>query len=195
MRSGLIVTAALVSALTASTALADRYEDGTRHANQIRDRVLHNEKTGYGRTEKTQTVRTENVSRRIEAKVLKRDRGEVIDNYGKSHNGTTTRTVSTTSKITKSPIQQKEEMADGNKTSKSSSSMGKQVGWSASGKSIRSYVHFVNDKGEVNNNIHGSTAMGMKMRHVAAVLLRTAGIFGKLFDWQGSGGDNSEQAF
>jgi len=53
----------------------------------------------------------------------------------------------------------------------------------------------VNDKGEVNNNIHGSTATAMKMRHIANVLLRTAGIFGKLFDWQGSGGDASDQAF
>lgn len=194
MRSGLIVTAVLASALTASTALADRYEDGTRHANQIRERVLHNEKSGYGRTEKTQSVRTETMSKRIETRIIKRDRGEVIDSYGKSHS-TSTRTVSTSSKMTKSPIQQKEEMADGNKSSKSSSSMGKQVGWSAGGKSVRSYVHFVNDKGEVNNNIHGSTATAMKMRQVANVLLRTAGIFGKLFNWQGSGADASEQAF
>ncbi|MFO0615131.1 MAG: hypothetical protein U0414_21245 [Polyangiaceae bacterium] len=200
MRSGLIVTAALAAALVSSTALAERYSDdgskGTSHAREIRDRVLHNDKGGYGKAEKTQAVHTEKVSKRIESKVLHRDRGEVLDSYGKTNN-TVTRSTTAAGKVSKAPAKftPKEEMADGSSRSKSSSSNGKQVGWSAGGKSIRSYVHSVNDKGELNNNIHGATASAMKMRNVANVLLRTAGIFGKLFSWQGSGADASEQAF
>jgi len=178
MRSGLIVTAALATALVSSTALAERYsDDGTAHSRQIKERVLHNDKSGYAKAEKTQAVRTETMSKRIEGKILKRDRGEVLDSYGKSH-GTATRSSTTTSKITKSPLAPKEEMAEGSKSTKASSSQGKQVGWSAGGKSIRSYVHFVNDKGRGQQQHHGSTATAMKMRHIANVLLRTAGIFG-----------------
>ncbi len=70
--------------------------------------------------------------------------------------------------------------------------MGKQIAWTAGGKTVRSFVHTMNDKGQINNNPHGSTATAMHARHQMSAILSIVGRPIKLFNWEGSGGDNSE---
>jgi hypothetical protein len=203
MRSGILISAFFATALVGSTALADRNNDSdnrtTAHARDIKDRVLEKQKEGFGHVQRSESTKSDSAAqKKLEAKTNHNSHGDTYEQYGKSKSTSRTTTTSTKSaKISKGSekFSKRGENVDSKGKGSSRSSLGTQVGWSAGGKSIRSYVHFVNDKGQVNNNIHGSTATAMKARHVANVLLRTAGLFGKLFSWQGSGGDNSASLF
>jgi Ni/Co efflux regulator RcnB len=205
MRTGLFLSALLATALVGSTALADRNNDNdnksTSHARDIKERVLEKQKEGFGHSQRTESTKNDTAAqKKFEAKTSHHAQGDNYEQYGKTSSArSTTTTSSSSSKITKQADRFSkrggETMSDSKGKTSSRSNMGTQVGWSAGGKSVRSYVHFVNDKGQVNNNIRGNTATAMKARHVANVLLRTAGIKGKLFNWQGSGGDASESLF
>jgi hypothetical protein len=205
MRTGIFLSAMLATALVGSTALAERTNDSdnrtTNHAREIKDRVLAQQKEGFGHAAKSEASRSDRGANKIlDQKLDHRSHGDLYENYGKSSKSApVTRSQTSSGKMTKAPAKLSnkggETMVDSKGKGSSRSNMGSQVGWSAGGKSIRSYVHFVNDKGQINNNIHGNTATAMKARHVAQVLLKTAGIFGKLFNWQGDGGDASESLF
>jgi hypothetical protein len=218
-----MLATALVGSTALAERNNDNDNRGTAHVREIKQRVLHESRRAHHTTHQ-RTTRTDAAAKnRVTSKVNHNAHGDMYENYGHSSTKSTVTTRTTTSqKATKAPaaIANKggEEMVD--KSGKSSRSpvlkdyaqggiaaplsstqhktktdTNKQVAWSAGGKSIRSYVHFVNDKGEINNQIRGNTATAMKARNVAKVILKTAGMFGKLFNWQGSGGDNSADLF
>lgn len=230
MRTGLLVSAALATALVSSTALADRTNDydnkGTSHTREIKERVLENQKEGHVATVRTETTRTTSTPNVVRQKIDHRAQGDVYDQYGKNEPKSTVVTHTATGVASKAGVpavlQQKngEEMADDTKNAKGSASsysqqtkglsaisaetteknygpMGKQIAWTAGGKSVRSFTHFVNDKGQINNNPHGATATAMHARHqmMAVLAVVSAAMHGKkLFNFEGSGGDASADA-
>jgi hypothetical protein len=204
MRSGIFISALFATALVGSTALADRNNDydsrASAHARDIKERVLDKQKEGFGHVQRSESTKNDSAAqKKLEAKTNHNAHGDTYEQYGKSKSSGATHTTTQSSKATKAAdkFSKRGENVDSKGKGSSRSNMGKQVGWSAGGKSIRSYVHSVNDKGELNNQIHGSTASAMKARHVANVLMKTAlgGRPFKMFSWQGSGGDASESLF
>lgn len=205
MRSGILISAFLATVLIGGTALADRNNDNdnksTAHARDIKDRVLEKQKEGFGsHSQRTESTKNDSAAqKKFEAKTNHNKHGDNYEQYGKSHSTSVTRSTTKSAKMSKSAdkFSKRGENVDSKGKNSSRTGMGAQVGWSAGGKSVRSYVHFVNDKGQVNNQIHGSTATAMKARHVANVLLKTAigGRPFKIFSWMGSGGDASESLF
>jgi hypothetical protein len=219
-----MLATALVGSTALAERNNDSDNKGTAHSRDIKERVLH-ESRSSSHVARERTTRTDALGKaKIQSKTNHNAHGDMYDNYGGSAAKAPMTTQSSSSqKASKAPaaISQKggEEMVD--KSGKSSAhapalnqyaqggiaapisstehktktDTNKQVAWSAGGKSVRSYVHFVNDKGQINNQIRGNTATAMKARNVAKVILKTAGIFGKLFNWEGSGGDNSADLF
>jgi len=228
MRTGLLVSAALATALVSSTALADRNNDydnkTSSHSRDVKERVLESSKEGRAAKVVTESTRSSSTPNVIQQKTDHRSHGDMYDQYGK-HDGKTSSTVNATRGVASKAgvpamLQKKnnEEMANDNKSAKNSSEayssqtkgataissetsmpnygpMGKQIGWTATGKTVRSFTHFVNDKGQINNNPHGGTATAMHARHQMQTILSAClpPVF-KLFSWEGSGGDASEDA-
>ena len=233
MRTGLVISAALASALVASTALADRTNDfdnkSTNHSKDIKERVIDQERTNYAPRE---TVKTSDVSApKAVTKNDHRANGELYESYGKNSGSQSVIVSSAAASKAAMPAaisKAGEEMVDPkssstpvagandspifltwrqlltNPSQQSSDStnygpMGKQIAWTAAGKTVRSFTHMINDKGQLNNNPHGNTATAMHARHqMGAILSMISGAMGghwKMFKDEGSGGDASEDQF
>jgi len=233
MRTGLVISAALASALVASTALADRSNDydnkSTNHSKEMKERVIDQERQNTAPVRETTKVTDSSAAQKVvQAKTDHHANGELYDSYGKSSGGARVVTTTRSSSISKAAMPSKgEEMVDPksstapvagndspifqswrqaltNASHQSNSSekfgpMGKQIAWTAAGKTVRSFTHMINDKGQLNNNPHGNTATAMHARHqMGAILSMISGAMGghwKMFKDEGSGGDASEDQF
>lgn len=198
MRSALFLSALLATALFGGTALAERTSDDSSSrrvssAQDLKERVLH--ERGESRTaERTSSSRSEHTSSKVEKF---RAKGENYESFGHRSGGASMPSQASHSSASKAmagkllPGRAHGDIVDGQSKSGKASSSGTQVGWSAGSKNVRSFVHQVNDKGEVNNNIRGNTASAMKMRHVAKIIMQTAVRDPriKVFAWTSAGGD------
>ncbi len=206
MRSTLFLSTLFATALFGGTALAERSGDETsanHHVASARDakeRITH-ESTDKHDTSTSQTTRTEKAPAKVE---VARPKGDNYEQYGHRPAGAAVHTVTTTNPAASKmpanllPGRSHGDVVDpqGRKRTAAPSSIQATVGstqmtWSAGGKSVRSFVHFTNDKGQTNNNIHGSTATAAKMRLCAKIIMGTAGTgLMHVFSWQTAGGDS-----
>ena len=207
MRPALFLSALLATALFGGTALAERTNDDSSSsrvssAQNLKERVL--QERGQNRTAErssSTTTRTERPSSKVERF---RTKGENYEQFGRSsHSGAGSSSASKGSSASKMiaaklfPGRSHGEVLDGHArssapASKTTATVGStQATWTPGGKNVRSFVHFVNDKGETNNQIHGSTASAMKMRKVAKMIMGTAvhNAHIKIFEWSTAGGD------
>lgn len=204
MRSTLFVSTFLATALLGGTALAERTGDETtsRHVTNVRElkeRIVH-ESQGTHETPSTRTERVEKAPVKVEHY---RQKGDLYDHYGKKPaTAAPAQVAAPVTATTKAPQKLQAARAHGDvidpvsRKSSSQSSTQATVGstqltWTAGGKNVRSFVHFTNDKGQTNNDIHGATASAEKMRLCAKILMGTAGagLF-HVFSWQTAGGDS-----
>lgn len=219
MRPALFLSALLATALIGGTALAERTNDDDHaskrpsSARELKERVLQER----GQRHESTTTNDRGMSptqaaqaqRQFTFKADKfRAKGDVYESYGDKHtSGITNQANDASKQMAKSklnPGQSKGEQVDGSTRSKNqavrssahqkvtykSKVDGSQNGWSAGGKSVRSFVHFTNDKGQVNNQIRGATPQAMKIRHVAHTLMKSAGTgLIKVFAFETAGGD------
>lgn len=196
MRPALFLSALLATALFGGTALAERTSDDSysrriSSAQDLKERVLH--ERGESRSVERASTRVDHASARVEKF---RAKGENYEQYGHRSSGavSTAASHSASSKMLMQkvmPTRSHGDIVDGQ--SKSSRTSGGSVALSTApgAKNAKSFVHMVNDKGELNNSIRGGTATAMKMRHVAKIIMQTAvqNPHIKVFSWTSAGGD------
>jgi hypothetical protein len=204
MRSTLFVSTLLASALFAGSALADRTGDDSAsrprptNVRELKERIVHES------TDKHETAATKQATEKAPVSVEQhRQKGDLYDHYGQKPATAPAQVAAPVSSTQKAPQKlllpgrsHGDVIDPVSKKSHAQSSTQATVGstqltWSAGAKNVRSFVHFTNDKGQTNNNIHGATASAEKMRLCAKVIMGTAGA-GMLhvFSWQTAGGDN-----
>lgn len=204
MRSILFVSTLLATALIGSSALAERTGDETStprnvtNVRELKERIQHDSAEKHATPSEKQRV--EKAPAAVERF---RPQGDMYDRTGhKVAGGLVTPQSSQTAATSKMPAKLLPGRSHGevlepvSRKSSPSNAVQTTVGstqmtWSAGGKSVRSFVHFTNDKGQTNNNIHGATATAAKMRLCAKIIMGTAGAGAfHVFSWQTAGGDS-----
>jgi hypothetical protein len=207
MRTTLFLSTLLATALFGGSALAERTSDDTvkTHAaspRELKEQIVRDSQQKH----EDPSTKNENVAGQKAPAQLQpsRAKGDTYDHYGQTRSGNSTPNVATNNtnqKAQKAPLSMQPGRAHGDtvdpaSTKRPTSTNGykatvgsTQFTWTAGSKNVRSFVHFTNDKGQTNNNIHGATASAEKMRTVAGMIMGTAGLALCHMSWQTTGGD------